>query len=80
MSTEGAWAAPDAASRRIAPRLSVQPGPTAEEAAAIVAALDALWPRPAVVVPAAPLGRRGAWRFSGRWWTRPVPARRARPW
>ncbi len=44
------WAAPDAGARRIAP-VSIRPGPTAEEAAAIVAAIDALWPRPVVVVP-----------------------------
>jgi hypothetical protein len=74
------WGAPDAGSRRIAPALSsISPAPTAAEAAAIVAALDALWPQPVVVVPAA-REERGAWRFSGRWWSRPVPARRARPW
>lgn len=53
--------------------------PTAEETAAIVAAVEALWPRP--VVTAAPTAERpNAWRFSGRWWARPVPARRDRPW
>jgi hypothetical protein len=50
--------------------------PTDEELAAIVAAIEVTWPRPAVV-PAAELPR---WRFSGRWWTKPVPLRRVRPW
>ena len=72
------WAAPEAGARRIAP-VSIRPDPTAEEAAAIVAAIEALWPRPVVVVPATREGR-GAWRFSGRWWARPVSARRPRPW
>lgn len=53
--------------------------PTAEETAAIVASLELLWPRAVVVTgtaePTAP-----AWRFSGRWWTKPVAARRDRPW
>ena len=50
---------------------------TDEEVAAIVAAVEAAWPR-AVVAPAPePLPR---WRFSGRWWTKPVPLRRSRPW
>ena len=56
---------------------SVTPEPTPEEAAAIVAAVEAAWPRP-VVVSAPPAGP-SRWRFSGRWWSRPVPARRARP-
>ncbi len=48
-----------------------------EEVAAIVAAVEMVWPRPAVP------GDDGApprWRFSGRWWTKPVPLRRNRPW
>lgn len=59
--------------------ISVQPPATAEETAAIVAAMEFLWPRPAVVVPPTN-DRHGAWRFSGRWWARPATARRARPW
>jgi hypothetical protein len=41
---------------------------TAEEAAAIVAAIALVWPQP--TPPAAgPNGRSGtSWRFSGRWW------------
>ena len=49
--------------------------------AAIAAAVEAVWPRPQA---AARPGERGApeyvWRFSGRWWSKPVPLRRDRPW
>ncbi len=60
---------------------SVSGIPTDEEVVAIVAAMEALWPRPM----AAPWNgtetdESSAWRFSGRWWARPLPARRARPW
>ena len=52
--------------------------PSDEEVAAIVAAVEAAWPRPAAGSgPAEPAQR---WRFSGRWWTKPVPLRRNRPW
>ena len=56
----------------------IRPTPTDEEAAAIVAAIEAAWPRP-VVLDTTPQGPP-AWRFSGRWWRRPVAARRERPW
>ncbi len=56
---------------------NISPEPTDEEAAAIVAAVQLGLPtgggqgdHPT------PVSR---WRFSGRWWSRPVPARRARP-
>jgi hypothetical protein len=52
--------------------------PSEEELAAIVAAVEVAWPRP--VVAPAPSERANPWRFSGRWWARPVPARRERPW
>ncbi|MDQ3145760.1 MAG: hypothetical protein M3R01_02300 [Actinomycetota bacterium] len=47
--------------------------------AAIVAALEVAWPRPAAgdVPPAAAV--TPAWRFSGRWWRAPVASRRERP-
>jgi hypothetical protein len=55
---------------------SVSPEPTIEEAAAIAAALEVTRP----VALAAPTGPRvSRWRFSGRWWSKPVPARRDRP-
>jgi hypothetical protein len=56
----------------------VSPTPTDEEVVAIMAGVEALWPRPAGVVDITP-ERSTAWRFSGRWWSRPVPARRDRP-
>jgi hypothetical protein len=59
--------------------LSVTPIPTEEEAAAIVAALEALWPRP-TVDPVSDVRRPSVWRFSGRWWSQPIPLRRPRPW
>jgi hypothetical protein len=57
---------------------NVSPTPTDEEVVAIMAGIEALWPKPGVVVDAAP-ARSTSWRFSGRWWSRPVPARRDRP-
>ena len=57
----------------------ISPTPTDDEVVAIMAGIEALWPRPAVVVATAP-SRRTVWRFSGRWWSRPVPARRDRPY
>lgn len=59
----------------------ISPSPTDEEAAAIVAAVTAAWP-----APVAPVGKGDVstlWRFSGRWWNRPIwgrpQARRQRP-
>lgn len=51
--------------------------PTGEEVAAIVAAVEVVWPRgdDARLPATAP-----RWRFSGRWWSKPVPLRRIRPW
>lgn len=56
---------------------SISPDPTAEEVAAIAAAIEVAWPRPSAggevdIEPA-------RWRFSGRWWSKPLPSRRARP-
>jgi hypothetical protein len=53
--------------------------PTDEEMAAIMVAVEVLWPRPAPAPPAA-AESPNRWRFSGRWWARPAPARRERPW
>lgn len=58
---------------------TITPTPSDEEAAAIVAAIHALWPRPPAddgrQPPADP-----AWRFSGRWWNGPTARSRQRPW
>jgi hypothetical protein len=55
-------------------------GPSPEETAAIVVAVELLWPRPEP--PAAPVSRSSeAWRWSGRWWgPLHVVADRRRPW
>ena len=52
---------------------------TEEEVAAIVAAVEALWPRPSMAGGPAAGGEPDRWRFSGRWWAKPVPVRRDRP-
>jgi hypothetical protein len=57
----------------------IAPTPTDDEVVAIMAAVEARWPKPLHVVDSAPR-RRTTWRFSGRWWSRPVPARRDRPY
>jgi len=57
--------------------LHITPVPTDEEAAAVVAAIEVSWPRAAAH---APLVDAPRWRWSGRWWSKPVAARRRRPW
>ena len=52
--------------------------PAPDELAAIVAAVELAWPRPVVVVDDEEDAPN--WRWSGRWWTGPVPLRRQRPW
>ncbi len=60
-------------------QFDVHPAPNDEEAVAIVAAVEALWPKPvASVQPRRPLSL--AWRFSGRWWQRDRLAHSDRPW
>ena len=57
--------------------MEITPSPTPEEAAAIVAAVEVAWPRHGSgEAPAEP----PRWRFSGRWWSQPIPMRRNRPW
>ena len=67
-----------ASPERLGAPVTMWPAPSDEEAVAIAAAVEALWPRPVVVVESTPPPR--AWKFSGRWWSRPVAARRDRPW
>jgi hypothetical protein len=46
--------------------IEVTPEPSDEELAAILAAYEALWPRPdAATGP----GATPRWRFAGRWWS-----------
>ncbi len=55
----------------------ISPEPTDEEAAAIVAAVQSVMSGGgAGGEHHEPVSR---WRFSGRWWSRPVPTRRVRP-
>lgn len=56
--------------------VAISPQPTDAEVAAILAAYEALWPRPVVDETSAPSASR--WRFSGRWWTEPAKTRRQR--
>lgn len=56
--------------------IQITPQPTEAEVAAILAAHEALWPRPAASEPPALVAPR--WRFSGRWWTAPAATRRQR--
>lgn len=56
--------------------LRIDPEPTAEEAAAIVAAIQLGLPSGGA---AAEPDRVSRWRWSGRWWSKPVPIRRGRP-
>ncbi|HEY7947567.1 MAG TPA: hypothetical protein VID75_07820 [Acidimicrobiales bacterium] len=57
--------------------LSVHPAPEPAVLAAIMAAVEEAWPRP--VAAATADQSVSAWRFSGRWWTKPVSMRRDRP-
>jgi len=61
-------------------RLTLRPRPLPEPdvLAAITAAVQLAWPRPAAPDQSDPLHE--AWRFSGRWWNKPLPLRRDRPW
>jgi len=56
----------------------ITPEPSDEEVAAILAAYEGLWPKPVAMASATaePVSR---WRFSGRWWSKPVALRRDRP-
>jgi hypothetical protein len=58
--------------------MDISPMPTDEEAAAIAAAIEVSWPR--LVASVAEADTPPRWRFAGRWWTKPIPSRRQRPW
>jgi len=61
------------------PQVAINPAPTSEEAAAIVAAVEALWPK-STTSTQHDRDRTSAWRFSGRWWQRDRFAGADRPW
>jgi hypothetical protein len=59
--------------------VAVRPAPEPAVLTAIVAAIEEAWPRPPAGPPAG-VERVSAWRFSGRWWSKPTALRRDRPW
>jgi len=61
------------------PPVAITPAPTIEEAAAVVAAVEALWPKP-MMAEHTDGDRTLAWRFSGRWWQRDRFSKSDRPW
>jgi hypothetical protein len=61
-----------------AEHLGVAPPPGPDVMAAITAAAQLVWPRPAPPDEQDPVHQ--TWRFSGRWWNKPTPLRRDRPW
>jgi hypothetical protein len=61
--------------------VDITPAPGEEEAAAIVAAVEVLWPKPlAYEAQPTDFRRNASWRFSRRWWARPLTQRRDRPY
>jgi len=58
--------------------MQISPTPTDEETAAIVAAIEVAHRRVLVLEPARTI-RNTSWKFSGRWWAKPLAARRDRP-
>jgi hypothetical protein len=59
--------------------IALRPEIDLEVLAVLAAAVDQAWPRPRVAV-IEDTDNAPAWRFSGRWWTRPAVSRRSRPW
>jgi hypothetical protein len=58
--------------------LLARPQPPADVMAAISAAVQMVWPQPMEPDELDPVHQ--TWRFSGRWWNKPTPLRRERPW
>jgi hypothetical protein len=58
--------------------LPARPEPPPDVLAAITAAVQLSWPQPSAPDEQDPAHR--TWRFSGRWWNKPTPLRRDRPW
>jgi hypothetical protein len=59
-------------------KVTITGAPSEAETAAIVAAVEALWPRPAAPTTTASTSTN-SWRFSGRWWAPHELVRRPRP-
>jgi hypothetical protein len=73
--SEAAAAAEPIAAGGIALRPEVDP----VVMAVLAAAVEQAWPRPRLA-PVEEPSKPPVWRFSGRWWSRPAPTRRVRPW
>ena len=58
--------------------LRPRPEPSAEVLAVISAAVQLTWPQAGPPDEQDPAHE--TWRFSGRWWAKPTPLRRERPW
>jgi hypothetical protein len=58
--------------------LLARPVPEPDVMAAITAAAQLMWPQPGAPDEQDPVHQ--TWRFSGRWWNKPTPLRRDRPW
>jgi hypothetical protein len=58
--------------------LAPRPEMPADVLAAISAAAQLVWPQPGAPDEQDPVHQ--TWRFSGRWWNKPTPLRRERPW
>lgn len=59
-------------------KIVVDSSASAEEAAAIVSAIEHLWPKP-TVASTVQNNSTTNWRFSGRWWATSHVVRRGRP-
>jgi hypothetical protein len=68
-------APPSSASYGLAPPPAVDPAVLA----VLAAVAESMWAEVRVAPDEEPDGGP-AWRFSGRWWARPVASRRDRPW
>ena len=60
--------------------IALRPEVDPEVLAVLAAAVDQAWPRPVVSADQVGAAILPAWRFSGRWWSRPANTRRERPW
>jgi hypothetical protein len=58
---------------------ATRPEPDPAVLALVAAAVVQVWPRPLSPADEADPAHR-VWRFSGRWWNKPTPMRRERPW
>jgi len=58
--------------------LRPRPEPPADVLAVVSAAVQLVWPQPSAPDEHDPIHH--TWRFSGRWWHKPTPLRRDRPW